>query len=394
MDQLILKLSQLNLNHTHLDLEDEICSQDSSQETEKPLPMYPIGVNDDTNPSSPLSSNPPSNPPTLFSTPSISTNTTEVSPSPFPQSRLDTLLNNLLTEPEYLTHPNLCRIRQIARSTDAAAAFVGKFLYINRRFHHELETAFLGPYRDAQRGRKAPLNKLVSITGWPGVEPDVITGAILDDCPGCFDWIRRRLPGIDCYGCNVYGWTYVAIAVYARSVQILEYMFAWDHPVGTMNLILCMPANAFQMTSFPTPLSLVAWQEDLQFLECLLELWKPCPESRIRKGLSSVDKFFLCTFVTEEVAVRLAEIGFPIQDTILSDLDRSGSSFTRSATSWHAAVQNGPGFLEYLERHSKILKGSLNANGESPLHYARRANRVDSVLWLQQHSDAPGMSLR
>ncbi|KAJ5810330.1 uncharacterized protein N7503_002548 [Penicillium pulvis] len=393
MDQLILKLSQLNLNHTHLDLQDDICSQGSSHQTEEPLPMYPIGVIDHTNPSSPLSSNPPSTPPAL-STPSISTDTTEVSPSPSPQISLNTLLNSLLTEPEYLTHPNLCRIRQISRSTDAAAAFVGKFLYNNRRFHHELETAFLGPYRDAQRGRKAPLNKLVSITGWPGVEPDVITGAILDDCPGCFDWIRRRLPGMDCYGCNVYGWTYVAIAVYARSVEILEYMFAWDQPVGTMNLILCMPANAFQMTHFPTPLSLVAWREDLQFLESLLELWKPCPESRIRKGLSSVDKYFLCTFVTEKIAVRLAEIGFPIQETVLSDLDGYRSSFTSLATSWHAAVQNGPDFLEYLERHSKLSKDSLDANGESPHHYARRANQVDSVLWLQQHNGVPGMSSR
>lgn len=199
---------------------------------------------------------------------------------------------------------------------------------------------------------------------------------------------------MDCYGCNVYGWTYVAIAVYARSVQILEYMFAWDQPVGTMNLILCMPANAFQMTSNPTPLSLVAWREDLQFLECLLELWKPCAESRIRKGLSSVDKYFLCTFVTEEVAVRLAEIGFPIHDTVLSDVDRSRPCFARLATSWHAAVQNGTGFLEYLKRHSKVPKDSLDVNGESPLHYARRANRVDSVLWLQQHNGVSGMSSR
>lgn len=224
------------------------------------------------------------------------------------------------------------------------------------------------------------------------MEPDVITGTILDDCPGCFDWIRRRLSGMDCYGCNVYGWTYVAIAVYARSVQILEYMFAWDQPVGTMDLILCMRANAFQMTPTPTPLSFMAWREDLQFLECLLEMWKPCPESRIRKGLSSVDKYFLCTFVTEDLAVTLAEIGFPIHDTILSDLDRSRPSLIRLATSWHAAVYNGPGFLEYLERHSKISKLSLDVTGESPLHYARRANRVDSVLWLQQHEDVPGMS--
>lgn len=199
---------------------------------------------------------------------------------------------------------------------------------------------------------------------------------------------------MDCYGCNVYGWSYVAIAIYARSMQILEYMFAWDQPVGTMDLILCMRANAFQNTPVPTPLSFVVWRGDLQYLECLLELWKPCPESRIRKGLCSVDKYILCTFVTEELAVLLAEIGFPIQDAVLSDLDRSRSSFTRSATSWHAAVQNGPGFLEYLERHSKISKNSLDVNGESPLDYAIRAHRIDSILWLQQHDGVSGTSSR
>ncbi|KAJ5659287.1 hypothetical protein N7507_005738 [Penicillium longicatenatum] len=385
MDQLAFNFSQLNLNQTLLENQDEVYPhQEPSHQAEEPLPMYPIGVVDDTNLSSPLSSNPP----TLFSVPSVSSNPTEVSPSTSPNS-LNTLLNGLLTESAYLTHPNLCQIRQIARSTDAAAAFVGKFLYNNRRFHYELETAFLGPYRDAQRGRKTPLNKLVPITGWPDEEPDVITGAILDDCPGCFDWICRRLPGMDCYGCNVYGWTYAAIAVYARSVQILKYMFAWDEPLGTMDLIMCMRANAFQMTPVPTPLSFVARRGDLQFLECLLELWKPRPETKIRKGLSSVDKYFLCTFVTEDVAVRIAEVGFPIHDTVLSDLDQSRPS-TIFATAWHAAVYNGPGFLDYLERSSKISKVTSDVNGESPLHYARRAKRDDSVLWLTQHGGVPG----
>ncbi|KAJ6084247.1 hypothetical protein N7486_011047 [Penicillium sp. IBT 16267x] len=396
MDQLTLNFSQLNLNQTQLDTHDEIYSfQELSHQQEGPLPMYPIGVVDDTNLSSPLSSNPP----TPSSTSNASSNPTKVSPSPSPPKSLNTLLNSLLTEAEYLTHPSLCRIRQIARSTDAAAAFVGKFLYNNRRFQYELETAFLGPYRDAQRGRTAPLNKLVPITGWPDEERDVITGAILDDCPGCFDWICKRLPGMDCYGCNLYGWSYVAIAVYARSVQILEYMFAWDEPVGTMDLILCMRANAFQMTSIPTPLSFVARRGDLRLLERLLELWKPCYQrkesgSKIRNGLSSVDKYFLCTFATEELAVRLAEIGFPIQDNVLADLDRSRPPLTRYATSWHAAVNNGPGFLDYLRRNSKISKISLDVNGESPLHYAKRANRIDSVLWLEQHGGVPRISLR
>ncbi|KAJ5949606.1 hypothetical protein N7454_001190 [Penicillium verhagenii] len=234
MDEFITNINQLNLSQTHLDLQDELDSiirQEPAHATEDLVPIHPgmSRVSHTNIRSSSISSNSPA--PTSSSSASTSTsnssNPTEVSPSPptFPPHILNILLNRLLTEPRYLTHPNLCHIRQIARTTDAAAAFVGNFLYNNRRFHRELETAFLGPYRDAQRGRRVPLNMLVPIFGWPNEEPDVITGAILDDCPGCFEWIRRRLPRMDCYGCNLFGWTYVAIAVHARSIGILEYLF-------------------------------------------------------------------------------------------------------------------------------------------------------------------------
>ncbi|KAJ5632382.1 hypothetical protein N7490_008721 [Penicillium lividum] len=391
MDQIILSLNELNLNEIQVGLGDEIAPYQEQISPADTTAMHSFGPIDNTNLSSPLSSSPP--------TPSSTSSTSDTEGSPSPSShKLTTLLNTLLTESEYLTNPNLCRIRQIARSTGKAAALVGKFLYSNKRFQHELETAFLGPYRDAQRGRTAPLNMLVPIHGWPGDEADVITGAILDNCPQCFDWICRRLPTMDCYGCNLFGWSYIAIAVYARSVDILEYLFAWDEPVGSMERMMCIRANAFQMSATPTPLSFAAWREDVWFLEFILDSWRPCESGRLGSktpnGLSSVDRYYLCTFATEELAVQLARIGLPIHDTVLPNLDRPLVSLTRSATSWHAAVFNGPIFLDYLERYSNISKIALDANGESPLHYAMRARRVDSIAWLTKHGGIPWISSR
>ncbi|KAJ5778223.1 hypothetical protein N7520_001469 [Penicillium odoratum] len=389
MDQIILSFNELNLNETQIGLQNEKAPYQEQIAPADTIAMHPIGLVDNTNLSSPSSSSPPK--------PSSTSSTSHTEGSPSPSShKLTTLLNTLLTESEYLTHLNLCRVRQIARSTEKAAALVGKFLYSNKCFQHELEAAFLGPYRDAQRGRTAPLNMLVPIHGWPGDEPDVITGAILDNCPECFEWICRRLPTMDCYGCNLFGWSYVAIAVYARSVDILEYLFAWNEPVGSMERMMCIRANAFQMSATPTPLSFAAWRGDVWFLEFLLDFWRPHEsgrlESKTLNGLSSVDKYYFCTFATKDVAVQLARVGLPIHNTVLPDLDRPLVSLTRSATSWHAAVFNGPIFLNSLERNSNVSKFALDANGESPLHFAMRARRVDSIAWLTKHGGSPWTS--
>ncbi|KAJ5266630.1 hypothetical protein N7478_009438 [Penicillium angulare] len=59
------------------------------------------------------------------------------------------------------------------------------------------------------------------------------------------------------------------------------------------------------------------------------------------------------------------------------------------ATAYHAAVTNGPEFLDYLHKKCTHSHLTTDFSKETPLHYAVKANRLDSVTWLQAQGAPP-----
>lgn len=105
------------------------------------------------------------------------------------------------------------------------------------------------------------------------------------------------------------------------------------------------------------------------------------PDPHQSSNVRPEDRLTLCTFASPSVARRLEALGAPLYNV------RRGT-----ASSWHAAVLNGPEFLSYINEHTTQRPTLRDLEGDTPLHVAICANRVDSVIWLSKYTDAQAFS--
>ncbi|KAJ5734380.1 hypothetical protein N7493_003166 [Penicillium malachiteum] len=292
-----------------------------------------------------------------------------------------------------LTHNTLCNLIRYSKSSEQAGKAVSDFLKTDLWIDSELNYAYLGPYSKTQRRRRSSLKDLVPITGSADKPPDVITKAILDDCTDCFEFICSRLPELDCYGCNRFGWSFVAIAICGHSMKMLQYLFSWNKPAGATTLMMYLSSNARYMAPGLTPLGYMAQQKSADYLDKVLDLWEPRLQMSILEDhtiddfILPGDKYDLCGFITHDLAVRLAKFGLNLQNTIITGMEPDDHIHTQGATAWHAGACNGPGFLDYLEEHSDLSKISRDENGDIPLVYAVQAEQYDTIRWFKEHDN-------
>ena len=387
--------ARANLSEAQADQYEMELYQEAAHSGEFALPVHHIGPINDSDVCSQLSR------------PSVSSSTPEYlaysdddnnHSSELPMSDLERLAKELQTDC-WINHRNFCLLRRLALSNHPDAEGILEFMYYDREIEDELNCSFLGNYSTAQRNNAKSLEKLVPITGRPFEEPDVLTAAVLEDCPECFDLMCQRLPQMDCSGCNKFGWSFLAIAIYARSYRMLEYLFDWDRRSGSTTLLMFLGANAIHMRPGLTPLSFVAQQQDARYLEYLLDLWEPhlrldlLEEHTVDKFIPPTDRYAFCRFVNYDLATRLAHFGLPIYNTVINDLDPLDTEHVELGNAWHAAASNGTDFLDFLEKYSRLSKTSTDANGRTPLNYAVRARRFDLVRWFKMHESRPGNSI-
>ncbi|KAJ5108973.1 hypothetical protein N7456_005648 [Penicillium angulare] len=382
-----LRYGQNDLNETESELYDLNYLQELIVDPdEDPIPMATIGPLDDSDlemidDGSPLSSQSQSS---VFSDYNLDNGlNTDIILSAF--------IDRLSTQ-AWVTHNALCDMRVASQGGDDFGNAVRSYFTSRGHVYQELQHAFLGSYHNAQLyGREVPCDGHVPITGWRDEDPDMITGAIMEDCPECFDLICQLIPELNCYGCNMYGWTYLSIAIECRSVRMLEYLFKLNKPAGATTVMMFLGANATQMTYPTTPWSIIAQKQDPRYLKYILDLWEPRLDLSILNTqtvdmfLTEKDKFDLCVFATYDLAVRLSRFGVHLNNVIITDMDPADRHHTLGATSWHAGALNGSGFLRYLEEFSGLSRLAPDSNGRTPLDWADYVNNGDSIVWLERH---------
>lgn len=287
-----------------------------------------------------------------------------------------------------LAHKGICALRSLALTGQSAKALVNTYLQrsLPSKYLRDQLNVECWPYMPAV----APIQfhdviAFAPIEGRPGIGPDVITDTVLDDCPECFDWLCKKVPGLNASACNEHGWSFIGIACYAGSFKILEHFLDVDDPRKSPIGLLAEAAN--HNTLEPTPIGLVARQRSLQSFERLFgfiqnHLHSLKVPSLIRGALTDEEKMDICTFATPELAQRLERIG-------VEAFDISGPR----SSSWHAGATNGPAILDYLNsRSTQISKNGPMWIRDTPLHAAVQANRLDSVRWLKHHGASPKLT--
>lgn len=317
-------------------------------------------------------------------------------PTPFLRSGLAALpleiayniLDECLIGAFWLTHKGLCALRSLALTSRSAKTLVTAYIRrtIPSTFLHDQLNVQWWPYMPAAVNLTLPeISQIAPIDGIPGHARDIITDTVMDDCPECFDWLCTKIPKLGAGACNEHGWSFVAIACYAGSFNILEHFLDPEYPLKARIALLSSPANHNILR--PTPIGLMAQKKDLRFFERLFDIIEPHLHalrlpSVLRGSLTAEDKLHLCTFATPELAERLEEVG-----VILCDITIQHTS------SWHAGALNGPAFLDYLSRKSvQISKNGPMWVEHTPLYTAVQANRLDSVRWLKRHGASPKLT--
>lgn len=307
------------------------------------------------------------------------------------------IFDRLLTKECGLEHRGLCGLRSLSLTSKTASTQVSSYLarqnesrYIQTQLHHSFSpkhsvlSSFFPPDRMVHD------NDMEFVSSMQGRRYDVITQTIIDDCPECLVWMSGRIPSLLLRGYNQAGWKYVAIAMQARSVRFLEYIYRSNtlHTAGFSFLASSSHVSVRQ----PSSLTLMIQHQDLEFIERVLNLVESSisrsgDQSRAQQAEAATtvtvareDMYSLCKFITPELASRFVQLGVR--------LDGLWDSRQSQATCYHAAVHNGLPFLRWLERNSSMDNSMMDYDGETPLHYAVRADRLDCVAWLRRHGGA------
>ncbi|KAJ5579619.1 uncharacterized protein N7459_005604 [Penicillium hispanicum] len=301
------------------------------------------------------------------------------------------IFDELLTGSRCLTHSGLCALRNLALTNRAAAFNVRLYMVRNAQSGYVKTQLASIPIIPAATHTTLFFDRedAAPITGHAEVEPDVLTAAILDQCDECFTWLCHRIPQLQLNGQNEFGWSFLAIAAHSGSMSMFKHILTETQRSSRNNMYTFLQYRANSHCLWPQVIGILAQQRDLQFLEDLFDFLGPPPSNLGRatafdRSLSNANKYRLCTFATPALAETFAQLRVHL-DLIWP------SRATGGATSYHAAVSNGPAFLDYIRRRSEFPIDIPDNAGETPLHYAVRANRLDSVQWLTSHGGAPDL---
>lgn len=304
----------------------------------------------------------------------------------FPTEIAFEILDKLFMEGPELTHTALCSLRSLSLVDRASAIVVHSYLQL-RPPSQRLEKALRWEYSSyaearSRLHREGP-DLLSQLPGTPMAHPDnrspdedIMTSVILDDCAGCFDWLCVENSQFSRHSVNPHGWSYVGLAMYAGSVHALKHFLnsAADPADFVFTMLQYLPSCAYRHG--PGHFDLMTEKRALESFAAVVDILEPFflqSSSQLScANLRSSSRLNVCSFVTPELAERLqANFAMSLNDPSI----------------WHAAVQNGPVFLEYVLRRGDSDARALSRlhDGRNPLRVTTERNRVDSARWLVEN---------
>ncbi|KAJ6020478.1 hypothetical protein N7540_005982 [Penicillium herquei] len=294
------------------------------------------------------------------------------------------ILDQLLSETPNVTYSGLRAIHNLSLTSHGAAAPIESYmasqssLKLLRNAVHDTKWHPHGRDESAEHEGDRTFTYLDDAKS--DSDCDVTTGAIIDDCTTCFKRLRNAVPELDGTGVNKDGWTFVAIAGHFQSLNMIKYFDTLQSPNGSWIQVLTQPANIYQ--DIATALVVMSRQHNVKFLRELFTILAPRLRelnhpSALDGRLTNEEQYLLCTFLTPELALEFEKVDMPLYNV--------ADSWPAHGNAYHAGATNGPAFLEYLHDKSSLEKDARDSAFETPLHYAIRANRLDSVIWLNEH---------
>ncbi|KAJ5735019.1 uncharacterized protein N7483_000144 [Penicillium malachiteum] len=293
------------------------------------------------------------------------------------------ILDQLFSGTPKVTYSSLRVIRNLALTSTSAAAHIESYMANQstlQLLRNAVDDAKWHPYGRDETIEHEGDRSFTYLADAKSDDCDVITGAIIDDCTTCFKWLRNAVPVLDGTGVNKNGWTFVAIAGNFQSLNMFKYFDTLQSPNRSWIQILTQPANIYQ--DIATALVVMSRQHNVKFLRAVFTILAPRLReldhpSALDGRPTKEEQYLLCTFLTPELALEFEKVDMP--------LDNVDGAWPARGNAYHAGATNGPEFLEYLHGKSSLEKNARDSAFETPLHYAVRANRLDSVIWLNEH---------
>ncbi|KAJ5682866.1 hypothetical protein N7462_006031 [Penicillium macrosclerotiorum] len=309
------------------------------------------------------------------------------------------IFENLLFSRSELSHDEVHGFLSVAQVSLLTNNMVNGYLsqkHVQNQLIERVQAAGPLPYK--HYGRETSMLVWNSQVEDPGNQPmegfqDLFSELIREDCPSCFAW-ACGIAGIDGSYCNKDCYSFLSLAVASKAVGVLKYILGESSPADALLFARARfnIRHPFNMSTHPTPLSLVSTHKDREFLQIILDLIsnriqdlnvsavdRPCC------ALTAIEKIQFCEFASPDQARALGKLGFQIG----SIRDRH---YGTGQTTWHAAVANTTDFLDYLLQESPLSSNLLDHAGEMPLQLAVREGRLGSFQWLRDHSSPDWMN--
>lgn len=304
------------------------------------------------------------------------------------------VLDNILMGDGTLTHSAICTIRKLSYATNKVVSTqMSDYLQTRKSLGYLPEK--LGeikwyPWRDTIWG-PMPLDN----SRHPYIEPlpikedvdtksNLLTEIICDNCPACFEWISKRIHGLECSGCNENGWNFVSLAIQAGSLSMLKYFFT-KRPE---TLPLLWSFSNYLSPTIDRPINIFIHGKKVQFIAQLMEFLEPrltkinCPEA-FRNGFAETSELNAFTYELLKYRSSLCRFASPYMAESLKGV---GVDLRVFEDAYHAAIFNGRDFLDYLHENSNLPKNNeFWFNSKTPFESAVEENCLEPVRWLKRH---------
>ena len=131
------------------------------------------------------------------------------------------------------SHECLCSIRKVyVEYTSSSGPFITGDILVNYIRNATRDTRWC----TYTQGETLLNDSNTAVEGIEDGKCNLVTDTIRADCVDCFDCLRKVLPDLDGTGENENGWSFMAIAAYSASLNILSISVPWIPPTALVFL--------------------------------------------------------------------------------------------------------------------------------------------------------------
>ncbi|CRL23807.1 unnamed protein product [Penicillium camemberti] len=160
--------------------------------------------------------------------------------SMFPPEILFNILDEILGSSPRLTHESFHAINQLMKTNKTLEQYI-KLGWMasnaSNNFKQRVDSVQWYPNITSANRALAFKNCIIPIEGPRDLGPDLITGIIFDDCTDCFEWFSEVLPPTHMSCFNENGWSFLSLALHAKSEKLLDHFFISGFPFESKDFI-------------------------------------------------------------------------------------------------------------------------------------------------------------